>query len=92
MSARSRKHQVERLMWGDSRRCRIGRHGYVHEQNAWQDEQGNHHASERWHCWCCGHWQTSPPIGSALWHFRQWKALSAEEQALRLTKFETHVV
>ncbi len=34
MQARTRKRSVERLTWGESRRCRIGRHAYVHEQQS----------------------------------------------------------
>lgn len=63
MQARTRKRRVERLMWGDSRRCPIGRHAYVMEQNAWI-EDGVTTCQTRWKCWTCGHWQTSPPIGT----------------------------
>lgn len=73
MSARTRKRHVQRLMWGDSRRCPIGLHAYVMEQNAWI-EDGSPHFETRWKCWTCCHWQTSPPIGT-LYHFvRQHRA------------------
>lgn len=84
MSARIRKRRVERLMWGDSRRCPIGRHAYVKEQNAWI-ENGVTTCQTRWKCWACGHWQTSPPIGT-MFHqagliMREFAASNPEEYA-----------
>ena len=70
MRARDRKHAVERLMWGDSRRCRTGCHVYVREQNAWF-EDGLIQQAVRWKCWTCMHWQTSPPIGTFAHNLRQ---------------------
>jgi len=51
-------------MRGDSRRCPIGRHAYVTEQNSWLEADGTLKHATRWKCWSCGHWQTSPPIGT----------------------------
>lgn len=84
MNARTRKRAVGRLMWGDSRRCPIGRHAYVMEQNAWV-EDGVVRNATRWKCWACGHWQTSPPIGSfchgMAQRVREYAAKNPEEYA-----------
>ena len=84
MRVRTRKQRVERLMWGDSRRCPVGRHAYVMEQNAWI-EDGVTTCQTRWKCWICVHWQTSPPIGTfahrAREFMREFEARNPEEYA-----------
>ena len=78
MNARTRKYQVERLTWGDNRRCPTGRHAYAMEEGEWIDGDGKVVGQTRWHCWSCGHWQNSPPIGTFEWMARQaMKALPA---------------